>query len=194
MKKPDWRIWMDNRKECEMWLNAYLKKGVLRKSDDESKLHIKKAGHNLNFANWIFEKHKDEIPKALNDSFYDWIVNIYYYAIYHAALSLVSKEGYSSKGHSATLCILIYYDYHLKNRISEEDVELVASSLDKEDIETLGDSKELRERASYNVHELFEKKLAEQIREKAVDFINKIKVLLEEKSKENNEESEGKKR
>jgi len=41
----------------------------------------------------------------------------------------------------------------------EADIILVANSLNKEDIETLGASKELRERASYDVHELFEKKL-----------------------------------
>ena len=57
-------------------------------------------------------------------------------------------------------------------------MELIASSLEKEDIETLGTSKELREKACYNIHESFEKKLAEQIREEAVDFANKIKLLL----------------
>jgi len=51
-------------------------------------------------------------------------------------------------------------------------------ALDREDIETLGISKELREKACYDVHEFFEKKLAEQIREQAVDFANKIKLLL----------------
>ena len=45
-------------------------------------------------------------------------------------------------------------------------------------VETLGISKELREKACYDVHESFEKRLAEQIREQAVDFANKIKELL----------------
>ncbi|MBI2632454.1 hypothetical protein HYW75_05600, partial [Candidatus Pacearchaeota archaeon] len=62
--------------------------------------------------------------------------------------------------------------------LDKEDVELIASSLDREDIETLGVSKELREKACYDVHELFEKKLAEQIREETVNFANKIKLLL----------------
>ena len=38
--------------------------------------------------------------------------------------------------------------------------------------------KELREKACYDIHEHFEKKLAEQVREQAVDFANKIKLLL----------------
>ena len=66
----------------------------------------------------------------------------------------------------------------MQKALKKEDVELIASSLAREDIETLGVSKELREKACYNVHETFEKRLAEQIREEAVDFANKIKSLL----------------
>lgn len=188
MKKPDWKLWIKDKKECEYWLSNYIRRKVLRRTGDESELYLKKANHNLNFANWIFGKHDGEIKELFGDeTFYDWIINIYYYAIYHSASALISREGYSSKSHSASLCFLIYYKYHLQNKISQEDVELIASSLNKEDIETLGDSKELRERASYNVHELFEKKLAEQIREKAVDFVNKIKFLLEEEERKRQE-------
>src|SRR3989338_8527097 len=174
MKKPDWNLWMEDKKECTLWLENYMKKGMLKKSKDESKLHIKKADHNLNFANWILEKHKDEIPNYFgNDTYYDWVIDIFYYTIYHAALALVSREGYKSKSHSATLCFLIHFHYHKTKSLAREDVELVASSLNKEDIEIVGMSKELREKASYDVHESFEKKLAEQIREQVVNFSNK---------------------
>ena len=90
----------------------------------------------------------------------------------------MSKEGFTSKSHSATLAFLIYHHYHSQKALQKEDVELIASSLNREDIETLGVSKELREKACYDVHELFEKRLAEQIREQSVDFANKIKLLL----------------
>ncbi|MFH1358540.1 MAG: HEPN domain-containing protein [archaeon] len=179
MKKPDWKVWLENKKECEFWLNNYLRKKILRKSEDESKLYLKKTDHNLNFANWILDKHNNIIKNELrNETFYDWCINIYYYAIYHSIQALISKEGYKSKNHSATLCFLIYHHYHLQNSINEEDVNLVASSLNKEDIEVIGDSKEMREKACYDVHEMFEKSLAENFREKTVNFINKIKVLL----------------
>ena len=142
-------------------------------------MHLRRTDHNLTFANWIIEKHKDEIPAVFGgDNFYDWVINIYYYAIYHAALALISKEGFTSKNHSATLAFLIYRHFHSQRALDREDVELIASSLDREDIETLGVSKELREKARYDVHEMFERKLAEQIREEAVDFANKIKLLL----------------
>jgi uncharacterized protein (UPF0332 family) len=179
MKKPDWKIWLKDKNECKFWLDSYMKKKIIRKVLDDSKLHIKKTDHNLIFANWIFEKHKDEIPYTLKDNFYDWIISIYYYAIYHAALALMNKENFTSKNHSATLSFLIYHHYHLQKALEKEDVELIASSLNKEDIEALGFSKELREKACYDVHESFEKKLAEQIKEQTIDFVNKIKIIIQ---------------
>src|SRR3989344_3406391 len=179
MKRPDWKIWLKDKRECKFWLDNYIKKRTLKKTLDESGLHLRKTDHNLTFANWIIEKHRDEIPEVFGgDNFYDWVISTYYYAIYHAALALMSKEGFTSKNHSATLAFLIFHHYHSQKALDKEDVELIASSLNREDIETLGVSKELREKACYDVHESFEKKLAEQIREQAVDFANKIKLLL----------------
>lgn len=179
MKNPDWRVWVKDKKECRLWLSYYLKKGILRKGADESRLYLRKTDHNLSFANWVLEKHKDELPEVFGtETFYDWVVNIYYYAIYHAVLALISKERYGSKNHSATLCFLIYHHYHKQEALGIEDVELVASSLNKEEIEIVGFSKELREKASYDVHESFERKLAQQVREQAVGFVNKIKSLI----------------
>jgi uncharacterized protein (UPF0332 family) len=180
MKKPNWMIWLKNKEECRIWLEKYLKKRILRKSSKQHRLYLEKSNHNLVFANWIYEKHKDDIPKFFGEeTFYDWAINIYYYAVYHAALALVSKQGYESKNHSATLCFLIYNNFHLEKTIDKDDVELIAASLNKEDIEIIGMSKKLRERASYDVHEIFEKRLAQQAKEQAVDFVNKIKELLE---------------
>ena len=182
MKKPNWRTWLKNKKECKIWLDNYIKKEILRKSADESRLHLKKTDHNLDFANWIAEKHKDEIPEMFGkETFYDWVINMYYYAVYHTALALMSKEGYKSKNHSATLCFLIYHHYHLQKALIKEDVELIGSSLDKEDIETLGDSKGLRERACYDVHETFEKRLMQHVRDKTINFVNKIKTTLKKR-------------
>lgn len=106
MKKPDWKFWLKNKAECGDWLKRYIKNGILRKTNDESRLHLRKTDHNITFANWVFEKHKDEIPKLFEkEAFYDWTINIYYYA----ALALINREGYKSASHSATLCFLIYH-------------------------------------------------------------------------------------
>ena len=179
MRKPDWKQWLKDKRECKFWIDSYIGKKILKKSSDDSKLHINRTDHNLAFANWIIEKHKDEIPEVFGgDNFYDWAISIYYYAIYHAALALMNREGFTSKNHSATLAFLIYNHYHSQKALEKEDVELIASSLNRADIEVLGVSKELREKACYDVHEMFERRLAEQIREQAVDFANKIKALL----------------
>lgn len=180
MKSPNWGIWMNKKEECGRWLENYLKKAMLLKSKDESRLYLRKADHNLNLANWIMKKHKKEIPFLFGEeNFYDWTISIFYYAVYHAALALVSREGYKSKSHSATLCFLIYHHYYRQKAINEEEVELLARSLDKEEIEIVGLTKEYREKASYDVHEIFERQLAEQVRGQAIEFINKIKSLLE---------------
>jgi uncharacterized protein (UPF0332 family) len=178
-KKPDWKEWIEDKKECKEWLDSYIKREVIIKSTDESKLFLKKADHNLNFANWIVEQHNKEIPNFFGkETFYDWTINIYYYAIYHATLALVSKKGYRSKSHTATLAFIISNYYHTQQSLSKEDIELVASSLSKEDIETIGFSKELREKASYDVHESFEKELALNTQKQAADFVNKIKTII----------------
>jgi len=179
MKAPDWKIWIKDRKECKKWLESYRKNKMLKQSIDDSRLYMKKAEHNLNFANWIKEQHKAGIKEFFgSETFYDWAVNIYYYSIYHSALALISREGFESKNHSATLCFLIYYHFHVDKDINQDEIHLIASSLEIGDIESLGYSKEIRERASYNVHEVFEEKLASQMQEQAVDFINKIRNLL----------------
>jgi len=193
MKKPDWKIWIEDEKECKLWLANYIKRKVLRESENESGLYLRKADHDLNLANWIFERHEDDIPEIFGEeTFYDWIIDIYYYSIYHAASALMNKEGYDSKNHSATLCFLIYHHYHLQKAFDKEDVELIVSSFDKEDIETIGSSKELREKACYDIHRLFEKKLAEYVREKAVDFVNKIKILLKDEVDKKEKEEKNK--
>jgi len=179
MKKPDWREWVKDKKECKKWLASYIKRKVLKKGNDDSKLYLAKSDHNLNLANWIYDKHGEEIPEFFGDErFYDWVITMLYYAVYHAVLALVSKEGYTSKNHSATLCFLIYHHYHLEKSIDKEEIELVAESLSKEEIETVGSSKELREKACYDVHELFEKRLADIAKKETVDIINKIKGIL----------------
>lgn len=179
MKAPDWKVWMNDKKECKKWLEIYKERSLIRVSEDDSKLYMRKAEHNINFANWIKEQHKTGIKEFFGEeTFYDWVINIFYYAVYHSALALISKEGFESKNHSATLCFLIYSHFHLSKNITQKEIHLISSSLEKEDIESFGYSKEIRERASYNVHESFEEKLARQMQEEAVRFFNKIRNMI----------------
>ena len=180
MKKPDWKLWLKDKDECKLWLGNYTKKQILRKDKDESSIYLKKSEHNLNLANWINDKHNNEIPQVFgNEAFYDWAIVIYYYAVYHAALALVSKLKYKTKSHAAAICFLIHYYYHRRKIVDEEDIELAATSLSGEDIETLTAAKSMRERASYDVHAVFEKTIAEDAKAKSAKFLNKVREVLE---------------
>jgi uncharacterized protein (UPF0332 family) len=183
MKRPDWRAWLRNRQECKRWNVLYTKRGILRRQSLKPEDHLKKSLHNLDFANWIYEKHKDEIKELFGSQrFFDWVIVIYYYAVYHAALALTASKNLFSKSHLATLNTLILHFYHEK-RIAKEDVELVAESisrsLEKEDIETVAETKELRERASYGASYEFEESLVETAKENAIRFIGKTRSILE---------------
>ena len=177
MKKPDWRIWIRNKEECRIWLESYVKKKMLIKNKREEKLYFNKSEHNLNFANWLNEK-QDELKKLFDDFFYDWVISGYYYTVYHSALALVSRLNYKSKSHLATLCFIIFYYFHDKKLLEEEHLEVIADSIEKEDIESVAKSKSLRERASYNVTETFEKQLVEDIKTDAVGFLQKVRSIL----------------
>jgi uncharacterized protein (UPF0332 family) len=183
MKRLNWKVWLENRKECKKWNNFYLKKKILRKQALKPKDYLKKALHNLDFANWVYEKHKTEIKNLFGEErFFDWVIVIYYYAIYHAALALIASKNLFSKSHSATLNALILHFYHEK-KIEREDIEIVVESiskaLEKEDIEDIIETKELRERASYGASYEFEESLVKTAKSNATKFIEKVRHILE---------------
>ena len=154
---------------------------MLRKSRLESKDYLHKAQHNIDFANWVNEKHKDELPKLFGEErFYDWVISGYYYAIYHASLALIASKDYTSKSHYATLCVIIYFFHHEKLHLNEEDINIIQHSMDKTGIEIITETKELRERASYGVSGNFEIKLVNKSKENAIYFINKTREILQD--------------
>ena len=174
-KKSDWEIWINNKEECEKSFKNYIQEGLIRaeqEKEDLSKSHLKKTDYNLNFVNNLLGQGK----------FYDWVIIGCYYTIYHAALSLLSIKGYSSKSHISTLCGLIYLYYApIQNLLNKEDIELVAeSSLEKQEVSYFVEAKNKRETASYGVSNEFNKTEAEKLKEKTILFINKVKKILEE--------------
>jgi len=173
---------IENREYCEKAFQRFLKNKIIKK--DEAKLFRKYFGksiNNMEFANFILEEHNFSIKEKLsNKSFYDWCITIYYYSLYHSAMALVSKAGFESKNHLATITALTLFYYHKYNLLKKEEIELLLNSLaiEKEDISLIMETKELRERASYGV-EAFEKKQAENLRKETADFISKCREILE---------------
>ncbi|TRZ55547.1 hypothetical protein D4Q76_00240 [archaeon] len=177
---PDWRIWVRNEKDCKEWLEQYLRKRVLRTETRKPEDFLKKAEHNLSFSNWLIDRHKDEIPRIFgpDENFYDWVIVSFYYSIYHAALSLISKFRISSKSHSATLCAVIYHYYHKTRNLTKEDIELLGECLGEEDIESFVWAKSLRERASYDVSASFGLMLVDEARKNTESFIGKVRRII----------------
>ena len=171
-----WERWIGNKEGCEEVFEDYLKEDVIKREEEKENLtksHLKKTDYNLDFINNLLRQKK----------FYDWVIVGCYYAIYHSSLALLSKKGYSSKTHLATLCALIHLchrEQKEENTLSEEDIELVAkSSLDKEEVTYFVEAKNKREAASYGVSEEFSKSEAEKLKVKTILFVNKVKEILE---------------
>ena len=170
-KKFNWEEWLVKSERVERSFDFYLKKEMIRKEKETSFLsasHLKKAEYNLSFINFLLEQKR----------FYDWIIIGCYYTIYHSSLALITKKGFSSKNHLATLCALIKFYY--KNSLNKKDMELVYRvSLEKEEISYFSQAKEKRETASYGLSEEFNKKEAEELKDKTVQFLNKCREILE---------------
>lgn len=158
---------ISDKKKLDEAYNLYLKKKIIVKKDfDLSKAHIAKSNNNMEFVDFLLE----------NNRFLDWCIVGLYYAVYHASLALLSRKGYSSKNHNATLCFLI------KNfsEFSKEDIELIDNlQIKRDEIEFYSGLKEERRKASYSTSLLFNMESVQDFRGKSVSLINKIKAILE---------------
>ncbi len=161
-----------SKKEVENSFEFYLHKQQINSEKETeflSKSHLKKAEDNLKFTNFLKN----------NKKFYDWIIVGSYYTIYHSALALITKKGFSSKNHLATLCTLIKFYYFPDNKLTKQDIELVSkSNLEKEEISYFAYAKSKREIASYGISEEFNKQEAEDLLEKTIEFLNKTREIL----------------
>ena len=108
----------------------------------------------------------------------EWIVICGYYAMYSAALSLISKIGYKSKNHAATLALL--EEFYIKKKILEKETLNIIqnAAISKEEIEKLSEAKHKREIAQYSVTKKTTKEIAEQIKRDAYNFINVVELIL----------------
>jgi uncharacterized protein (UPF0332 family) len=158
---------INNKELLEKTYQKYIKKKIIIKmQSDLSKAHISKSDNNMEFVNFLLE----------NNKFFDWAIVGLYYAVYHGSLALLSKNGYSSKNHNATLCFLI------KNfsEFSKDEIELIDElQIKREEIEFYSGLKDERQKASYSTNLLFSYDKVDELKEKSILLINKIKSILE---------------
>mgnify|MGYP001278156120 CR=1 FL=1 len=189
-RQPTWEDWLRDLSLCERSMRYFERpRGSLIKILPERIAkqnvlgHLKKAYHNLDLANKVFEVHEVELKFRYEDeNFFDWVITICYYAMYQAslaALAAVRKEG---EIHAATVCTLIYHYVHKKKRLRERhliSLDMVGR-LAKQDVQKLVEKKEEREKASYDTSFITQKGLAERALTDAREFVAKIREVLEE--------------
>jgi uncharacterized protein (UPF0332 family) len=189
-RQPTWEDWLRDLSLCERSMRYFERpRGSLIKILPERIAkqnvlgHLKKAYHNLDLANKVFEMHEVELKFRYEDeNFFDWVITICYYAMYQAslaALAAVRKEG---EIHAATVCALIYHYVHKKKRLRERhliSLDMVGR-LAKQDVQKLVEKKEEREKASYDTSFITQKGLAERALTDAREFVAKIREVLEE--------------
>ena len=170
MKEYDLNKLIEKKNVLNDKIDEFVKKEILILQPiiaDEIKGHITKAEHNLVFV-------KDNIKLE----HFDWCISGCYYASYHAVLALIMTRGYTSKSHLATLCVLIKEFY--KKGIEKEDLEMIdLLFIDQQDLIFYVESKNKREDATYSSQRVYDKKLVENLRVKAVIFVDKVKQMTE---------------
>lgn len=172
--KEFWEIWMEDKKKLENDFNKYLKSNKIKIENEKEELvkgHLEKANHNLKFVKSTLEL----------EEFNDWAIVSAYYSIYHASLALCALRGFSTKDHSATLLILIKEFYN--KGLTKEEIELINNStVEKEHILHYVESRKQRSKASYSTKISFTKEETESLRLKAIEFVNKVKEIVENSS------------
>ncbi len=162
------RNWLQDRDQLERSYQDYLKRRIIRKIPESNNLveaHLEKSDHNLEFSYFLFNQNR----------FLDWTVVGLYYAVYHASLALLTGRGFSSKDHTATLCFLI----RNFSEFSEEDIQLYYDlAITQEEIQFYTRLKGERQKASYSTGIVFDEEHVRELREKAIDFVNKVKTIL----------------
>jgi len=148
---------------------------LISPNDYLSNGHVKKADHNLIVMT--------DLSKLGHE---DWVVIAAYYAMYQAALALLTKIGLQSKDHATTVAVL---EYFFGKQISKELIEkfnelkgrkdkIEAIIIEEKYINYLWRIKRAREAVQYGISITY--KETDVIMNNARDFVTKIKLVISE--------------
>src|SRR3989344_1246067 len=137
----------------------YVRQHIVRKIESSpslSKIHLDKSYHNLDFANFTVQNQQNINKRIDEETYYDWVIVIAYYSMYHAAMALLYKMGYKAGTHLATIYVLC--KECLGKTLEKKDIEnlSVILELSEDEIREMGRAKERREKASYSGSVSFE--------------------------------------
>lgn len=149
-----------------------------------SKRYLQKARNNLITMSLLSDMNDNKkardllkIPSDYNSD--EWVAITAYYAMYSSALALIAKIGYKSKNHSATIILL--EEFFIKKKLmSKEDIKSLKNAmLQKSEIEKLSEARHKREIAQYSVTKKTTREIADNMKQDAYNFINKVESIIQ---------------
>ncbi len=165
----------------------FIERGLLAKTPFIQKLSprfIDKAKNNLVTMSILFDIHNSKsardtlnVPEDYDSS--EWVAVCAYYAMYMAASAALAKINYKSKNHTATVVAL--ETFFVRKRLLEDKYlkMMEKAQLETEHIDSLKLARDRREIAQYSVTKETTKKIAEEIREDAYRFVERMEKLIQ---------------
>lgn len=174
-------------------IDWFIHEGLLAKTPFIQKLterFIEKAKSNLVTMSILFDLHTSKgardflnVPNDYDSS--EWVVVCAYYAMYMAASAALAKISYKSKNHTST--ILALETFFVKKQLLEENyLKMIEKArLEKQYVDNLNLARDRREIAQYSVTKETTRRIAEEIKEDAYTFVERMEKLISDLEKEN---------
>lgn len=171
-------------------LNGYHKKGIIKHDLVASQFsagYLEKAYHDIETSKLLLNiSDKPELKTKLTISphftAYDWVINMCYYSMYHAATAALSAIGLICENHTATIYALEYHYVYKLALLDETMINLILNvkKLEESYIENLLEAKRIRQNAQYVVGPEIGEKEAKGLVKDASLFIERIEELINE--------------
>ena len=169
-------------------IKTHLRKEQLLEDREYTKLerlYSAKARKNFTVANILIKiSNEDKLKRVLKlaEGFemFDWVIIVAYYAMYTSALAALSRIGFKSKSHAATLAVLEYYYVHQQKDLEIGHLHKLSKAyrLSKELINKLIQTKTRRETAQYDATSSISRENAKAALRDADEFITRIEKIL----------------
>lgn len=169
-------------------INWFIKEEMLTKTPYIQKLarrFIEKAKNNLVTLSILSELDKNNeargvlnVPEEYDPS--EWVAVCAYYAMYMAASAALARINYKSKNHTAT--VLALETFFVEKRLLEGDYlkMIEKAQLEKQYVDDLNLARDRREIAQYSVTKETTRKIANEIKEDAYKFVERMEKLVDE--------------
>ena len=148
-------------------------------------LFLQKGERDLQVATSTFQNGQEEKQPLLQSSFYNWVVVIGYYAMFHAARGALAKLRVhisEDNVHEAVLNGMYYYYLH-SGLIEKHIYDILEDASQKRQkaiqlIEKLEQGRSQRGNVNYEVAKSVQESLAKDTLKDAKEFINAMRILI----------------